>query len=163
MKIINTFIKLTIIGSTVFLSCSHKSGEKDEMTLSARINNWEKDGDINYLLIKTSLTNSLSDTVTYISMSCSWQDSYTTDTKDLFISVNECDKNVPQLIKIPPHSRRDTVIKLTTKKNIRQLTGLRFRIGFNFIRAKNNNEMFSKVSQLPKMNNVIWSDTLELK
>lgn len=158
-----TFIAVTIIWSTIIFSCSHPKEGKEKMILSAQVGSWEKDGDINYLPIKTSLTNSLSDTVTYISMSCSWQDSYTTDTKDLFISVNECDKNVPQLIKIPPDSRRDTIIKLTTKKNIRQLTGLRFRIGFNFIRAKNNNEMFSKVSQLTKMNNVIWSDTLEVK
>jgi len=96
-------------------------------------------------------------------MSCSWQDPYTTDTKDLSISVNECDKNVPRLIKIPPHSTQNTVIKLTTQKNSRQLTGLQFRIGFNLVTAKNYDEMFSKVSQLTKLNNVIWSDTLKLK
>jgi hypothetical protein len=42
---------------------------------------------------------------------------------DLAIYVNACDRNVPQLIKIPPRSRQDTVLKLKSEKSINQLTG----------------------------------------
>ena len=166
MKFTKTFFRLTIIGSLIIFSYSYQKvdkGKEGKLMFSAQVDNWKREVGINYLSIRTSLINSLSDTVTYISMSCSWQAPYTTDTKDLFVYLNECNKNVPRLIKIPPHSRQDTVIKLTSKKSISQLTGLQFRVGFNLITAKDYAEMFSKVSQLTKMNNIIWSETLKLK
>jgi hypothetical protein len=166
MQLTETFLKLVVIVSIIISSCSNEKHDKAKeglLILSARVDNWKMEGNINYLFIKTSLTNSTTDTVTYIRMSCSWQDSYTTDTKDLLVYVNECNKNVPQLIKIPPHSRQETILKLTSAKTISQLAGLEFRVGFNLVTAKDYDEMFSKVSQLTNMENVIWSEMLTLK
>jgi hypothetical protein len=138
MQFTKTFLRLAVIGSIIFLSCSNQKDDRakeGKLIFSAQVDNWIKEGDINYLLVRTSLTNSSPDTVTYITMSCSWQDVYTTDTKDLVISVNECDKNVPHLIKIPPHGRQDTDLKLKSEKSISQLTNLHFRLGLNLVTA----------------------------
>jgi len=165
MQFTKTFLRLIIIGSIIFLSCSNQKDDRakeSKLIFSAQVDKWIKEGDVNYLLVRTSLTNSSSDTVTYITMSCSWQDVYTIDTKDLVISVNECDKNVPHLSKIPPRSRQDTDLKLKSEKSISRLTNMHFRLGFNLVTAKDYNEMFEKVSQLTEMKNVIWSNALKL-
>lgn len=165
MRFKKTLIRLIFIGSSIFALYSFQKNYNDkteQLTFRAVVDRWETIADVNYLLIKTTLTNFSSDTVAYITMSCSWQEAYATDTKDLVVVINECVKNVHELIKIPPKSRRDTVLKLISQKSRRELKGLQFRVGFNFVSARNYDEMFSKASQLTEMKNVIWSDTLKL-
>ena len=156
-------ILLTFVG-VMICSCGHiEKKEAGKFLFSAQIDRWTKEGSFDFLLIKTTLTNKTPDTVKYVSMSCSWQDPYTTDTGELSILVSPCDRNVPKLIQIPPDKSEETILSLTSKKSIDQLQNIKFRIGFNLVTAKDQNEMFSKVSDLNKMKNVIWSDTLQLK
>jgi hypothetical protein len=67
------------------------------------------------------------------------------------------------LIKIHPGKTDERILNLTSKKKLDQLRNIKFRIGFNFVIAKDYKEMFDKASELKEMKNVIWSDTLQLK
>ena len=163
MSFKRAFLNFAIIGSISIIFCSSQKINSDNLIFAAQIDSWTTEGNINYLLVNTTLTNTSSDTVKYVSMSCSWQDVYSTDTRDLIIYVNVCDKNVPQIIDIPPHDKRDILLKLSCTKSINQLQGLKFKIGFNFIAAENYDEMFSEVYQLTEMKNVIWSNTLRVR
>lgn len=161
MQFKNISLSLTIFSLTISLFCfSQKIDRKESLSLAVKLDDSTKGYNKNLLMAKTTLTNSSSDTITYITMSCSWQDSYTTDSKDLFVEVNECDKNVPELIRIPPHSSHSTILKLMSNTNINQLKGLQFRVGFNLVTAKDYDEMNLKLWQLTQMQNVVWSDPL---
>jgi hypothetical protein len=95
-------------------------------------------------------------------MSCSWQDVYTTNTKDLRIIGCNCDKNIPVVVKLPPHCKRETLITCASTKSIHQLKALKCSIGFNFVDAGNGQELIAQSAALTAMKNVIWSDTLRL-
>jgi hypothetical protein len=156
--IILTFISL------LFFSCGQIGKNKTgKLLFSAQIDKWEKLGDVDLLQIKTVLSNTTTDTVTYVSMLCSWEDAYTIDNNDLTIFPSLCERNAPMLIKIHPGKTDERILNLTSKKKLDQLRNIKFRIGFNFVIAKDYKEMFDKASELKEMKNVIWSDTLQLK
>lgn len=166
MYFIRTLFTLMLVNS--FLSChsqqnNHKGKMNNKPTLMAEIDDWKMENKNTYLVIKTTLTNNSADTISYMSMSCSWQELYWTDTKQLAIVINECGENGAVLIKIAPYSKEINTLELMTQKNTTELNNLKFKIGFNFITAHHHDRLSTKVMQLEKMENVIWSNTLQLK
>lgn len=133
-----------------------------QLTLTAEIDDWKQNGKLNYLVIKITLTNHSADTISYISMSCSWQHFYSTDTKEFSIEGNECNRNAYILKKILPFSKEVNILKLIPKKDIAQLHNLKFRIGFNYIMAESSDDLFAKARQLEKMKNIVWGNTIPL-
>ena len=150
--------------TTLIFSCQtkHKPGK---LSFEANIDKWEKRGEIDVLNVKTSLVNTTSDTITYISLSCAWENAYTIDYNDLVIFPSICNKkeNAPVLIKLPPGKEDARELSLTSKKRVDQLRNMKFRIGFNLVSAKEQDDLGDKASELRQMKNVIWSDVLKIK
>lgn len=151
--------------SMLIFSCDQTRREAGKLSFTVNIDKWEKIGELDVLNVKTTLLNTTSDTITYISLSCTWDNAYTIDYKDLIIFPSICNSNnnEPMLIKLPPGREDTRVLRLTSQKRIDQLRNMKFRIGFNLVTAKDHDNLGDKASELRQMKNVIWSDVLEIK
>jgi hypothetical protein len=58
--------------------CSFRKIEStnNRLSLKAHLGSWSKEGEDNLLPIKITLKNNTSDSVSYLSMSCCWDDFY---------------------------------------------------------------------------------------
>ena len=160
------FLTRLISCTLLFLSCSSKNASTDDLqllSLSTQMGSWKSVPPQRFVSVITTLTNNTSDTLRYVSMSCSWQDAFIIDTKKLNIYPVECDKNVPELIAIPPYGQEQKALAVVTEKSMEELRNIKFRIGFNWLAAKDYNEVFEKVEQMNDMTNVVWSDPLKIQ
>jgi len=147
-----------------FCSSKHKDKNKEvPLLLSAKVDSSKTQENLTFIFITTKLTNSSSDTIKYITMSCSWQDPFTADLKELVVHGKDCDKTVPKLKEILPRTSEAVSFQLTSSKTFNELKDKIFRVGFNWVTAKDFDEMFLKLPKLWEMKNVIWSGTLRIK
>jgi hypothetical protein len=110
-------------------------------------------------IIKATLTNKTNDTLYYYSMSCSWQEFYSTDNTNLIVHVNLCDKNIPKVLQIAPHKSNVVTLELINKLTNKNI-GKKLRIGFNFIEPKSRNLIDFNRKELTNKVNIIWSNTI---
>jgi hypothetical protein len=133
---------------------------------SAQFTGWKmKKNNSSVLSIKTTLSNNSADTLSFMSMSNAWIDSYTTDTSSLVIDASYWTMDVPVLIKIAPDKSVERDLNIVTFINYTKLHTLKFRIGFHLVNNAKTQSMqqdFMLMEQeLKNMKNVIWSDTLD--
>lgn len=155
------------IGSIIFLFFlmsqlhAQKTKENDSASLSftAQIINNIHDT----LLVKTILTNNSSDTLTFLSMSCSWEDPYITDSQQFYIEGSNCDENGPVLISLASHTTEERILKLLPKNKTVSSSPTTFKIGFHLVKANKSNYVYiySQMKAFWDMNNVIWSNILK--
>jgi hypothetical protein len=105
------------------------------------------------------LTNNTNDTLKYIGMSCSWWDIYHINNDRIGSFSSVCEKNIPTVIKLPPHqtSKIDFPLKIAKGKDAH---GEKFKIGINIVPYKSwsqlsNSSVWNKLSS---KNNLIWSN-----
>jgi hypothetical protein len=135
------------------------------LSFSAEIDEWNALEGLELISIKTTLTNHMADTVKYVSMSCSWENAYTTDSRHFDVFGEACDRNFPTIAAIPPHGEEKRILRLLPKKDAVRTGTVKFRIGFNWITDEkfSFNALPELSHRLNKMENVLWSDTLELR
>lgn len=106
--------------------------------------------------VEITLKNNSNDTLKYYTMSCSWQDNYTLNTRKISINHQECDKNIPVLISVGPNETKTNIINLSPVT--RHIIGLKLKIGFISI------EESSQLSDIHIENkeNVIWSNEIKI-
>ena len=161
-------ILLALVTMLIF-SCDQTKVASGKLSFIATIDKWEKFRELDILSVKTVLSNTTPDTITYVNMACSWEEAYTTDYKDLIIFPSIiifpglCDTNAPVLIKIAPGESDARVLQLTSKKRIDQLRNMKFRVGFKLIPAKDYDNLGDKASGLRETKNVMWSNILQMK
>lgn len=87
----------------------------------------------NNLLIKVILLNNSADTIKYMGMDCSWQDSYLIDNDRWSIFVNVCFKNGPHIYSIPPYQSETKILRLERALGSAKSRSSIFKIGFRFV------------------------------
>src|ERR1035437_4724613 len=85
------------------------------------------------------------------------------DTKKLNIHWKECDKNFLELHILFPYEKEYSGLEALTQEDTFKLIGEKFRVGFNYIAAKNNEDARTKFDSLLNQKHLIWSDTVEIK
>ncbi len=152
------------------LSCnsqeiSKKASDKNanKLYLDAEIVEWKQIKTSNYLIIHTSLINNTSSLIKFINMYCDWEIAYEVDTKFLEILPKECDKNFPELNYLTNQQKYERDVPAKALVDTNEIKGLKFRIGFKYVTAANQEEAHSKSYELYKSKNIIWSDTLQIK
>jgi hypothetical protein len=162
MKISVSILFSLIIGSIIIALTTCKSvtpSNYKSIVLSAIISNWTQDSGTAYLSVTATLSNNTSKDTSFIIMSCSWEDFFSLDTKDLFIVESECNKNVPERVHLLSNSTKQFNLKLITQANDRNFA-LKFRIGFNWLPISDGEDVIDKYLRLKDKRNIIWSDTL---
>jgi hypothetical protein len=113
---------LLVISAGIFNSCKQKDAVP-KTAPALQLSAWL--GGITYLdtvptiHIATTLTNPTADTLHFISMSCSYEDMFVTNTPNYKVtSRHDCYKNYPEVIALPPHAKLDQFIIIRpTKKS----------------------------------------------
>jgi hypothetical protein len=111
-----------------------------------------------FWLVECTLTNFSKDTLSYLTMSCSWTDFYSVDKKEFEIDGFECDKNIPTLITIAPGESRQEVLRLFNRKNLLDSKSKKFKVGLNLIITTSTSNFKSKL----KIKNILWSNVISL-
>ena len=141
MKFKKTFINFAAIILTAITFSFAQKEDKDKDTkisFTASVDKRETINGTNFLLIKLSLNNNSFDTLKYIIMSCDYPFNYIINPIRYFAMVDEgCDKNVPELIKIPPQQSIDTLLKLQIDDNFKDEINASFKIGVRLITVAN--------------------------
>ena len=115
------------------------------------------------VIIVAKVKNISSDTISFLSMSCSTEDVWRTTTSDLELGLKLCFSNVPILIKLESKEIITFYLVDKVKKSLPLIEMNNFNIGFNFIET-NTSEYETSVKKIQTINNIIWStDTLQLK
>ena len=109
-----------------------------------------------FLITPTTLTNNTKDTLRYYSMSCSWQDFYSVDKKELQVDGQECDKNTPTILTLALGESKTVEIRLLMNQTI-DASEIKFKIGFNLMKVSNTQKEFD-FNEQQKKKNIIWSN-----
>jgi hypothetical protein len=153
-----TRIALTIILITCL--AFSQAPKKESYTLTVTKGKVVKENKQTFWVIPATLTNHSKDTLKYFSMSCSWQDFYLVDNKKLQIETALCDKNIPIILTLAPKQYRTVEIRLLISQTA-NTSEIKFKIGFNLIKASNTKKIFDfDIKEEQKKENVIWSNLI---
>jgi hypothetical protein len=121
---------------------------------------------IGVIYISTTLHNLTNDTVRFISMSCSYEDFFTTNT-DLFKvqSRYDCYSNYPIVIILPPKSRTDRYIIITAPQKGKKVDIDKLKIGMHsfFVEREITTAEITNLYEHRQDAGIVWTDELDLK
>lgn len=116
-----------------------------------------------FLMTPATLTNNTKDTLKYYSMSCSWQDFYSVDSKELQVDGQDCDKNIPIILTLAPGESKTVEIRLLMDQTI-YASEIKFKIGFNLMKVSSTQKEFDfDFNEQQKKKNIIWSNIIQGK
>jgi hypothetical protein len=115
--------------------------------------------------IVVKLSNNSSDSLKYVTMSCSWMDNFITDNLKFAIKVCDCDSNFPDVKIILPHKTAFFTIRILYKNRL--TTGdNHFKIGMLVVKDIKKNQPIDFISDyFSEKNyaaNMIWSNTVKI-
>jgi hypothetical protein len=161
MKKLSFFILPFLISCN--LHVAHENTSPGKLEFSAELGGWSQCDTNRLVFIKTRLYNNTKDTVTYLRMTCSWGDSYTTD-NDSFPTIKiPCYSNGPLTVKLAPYKSEEEYLTIITKVPLARWREHYFRVGFNFAALDTTKDLLYNVSRLTDMKSIMWSDTLRLR
>ena len=169
MKILRANIIAILLGLTILYSCQTQDktdNAKQELQLTATL------GGIIYLdttstiHIATTLFNPTNDTLSFVTMTCSYEDLFLTDSSIFKVqSRYDCFSNYPIVTSIPPGEKLDhfIMVKPTTKDT--KIIDNKLRVGMYLLTPKKENRFDGIIKQYENRQSakVIWSNELDLK
>ncbi|MDP9080888.1 MAG: hypothetical protein M3O71_26005 [Bacteroidota bacterium] len=115
--------------------------------------------------IVVKLSNNSSDSLKYVTMSCSWMDNFITNNLKFAIGVCDCDSNFPDVKIIPPHKTAFFTIRILYKKRLATRDN-HFKIGMLIVKDLKENQPIDFISeyfsQKKYMANMIWSNPVKI-
>src|ERR1700744_2867135 len=135
---INKFRKMLFL-SIILVNISSVNFTSDNYVLRAKTGRIYSEGANNYLVATTILTNHTSDTLRYLSWSCSYQEFYIVKSEMLTEADYICTKNLP-CVKVLPPNRSDSV-SLTFKIKASYFRApIKYKIGMKLAKDNLENE-----------------------
>ncbi|HEY8784288.1 MAG TPA: hypothetical protein VIM16_21850 [Mucilaginibacter sp.] len=109
--------------------------------------------------IPVTVHNNSNKPLKYYSMTCSWQDFYHIDNKNLAVSSSVCEYNIPTEVIVPAHSVHTDIVPFVCKKiNLKSLES--FRVGLN-INKNVHNDQFGGYDEELRQYNIVWSNEVQ--
>lgn len=158
-----TRIILTI--SVLLFNCLtfSQTAKKENYTLTIKKGKVIEENKQRFLMTPATLTNNTKDTLKYYSMSCSWQDFYSVDSKELQVDGQDCDKNIPIILTLAPGESKTVEIRLLMDQTI-YASEIKFKIGFNLMKVSSTQKEFDfDFNEQQKKKNIIWSNIIQGK
>lgn len=121
---------------------------------------------IGVIYISTTLFNPTNDTVKFISMTCSYEDMFTTNTDTFKIqSRYDCYSNYPTVVTLPPNAKTDRYIMITRTHKGRSIDTSTLKVGMYYLPYQKdaNSDDIINLYDHRKNAAIIWSDELDLK
>jgi hypothetical protein len=158
-----TRIILTI--SVLLFNCLtfSQTAKKENYTLTIKKGKVIEENKQRFLMTPATLTNNTKDTLKYYNMSCSWQDFYSVDSKELQVDGQDCDKNIPIILTLAPGESKTVEIRLLMDQTI-YASEIKFKIGFNLMKVSSTQKEFDfDFNEQQKKKNIIWSNIIQGK
>lgn len=154
-------LKKTLLLILLLISCTYISfAQADSLkyTLKTGKINVKKKSGQRWLEVPVTITNNTNDTLRYATMTCSWQDFYSVDNKQLKVEEVSCDKNMIDRIILAPAESNTVLIKLylLTEPKKQEIT---FRIGHTMILLnewKPSHQVYKEMHD----NVIVWSKSV---
>ncbi len=121
---------------------------------------------IGVIHIATTLYNPTADTVRFVSMTCSYEDFFTTSTNSFKIqSRYDCYSNYPTVITIPPKAKTDRYIMITRTKKGMNVDTITLKVGMYYLPYKMGDNFDAIIKQYDERQkaDILWSNELDLK
>jgi len=109
--------------------------------------------------IPVTVHNNSDETLKYYSMSCSWEEFYHIDNKNLEVLGFPCEKNIPREVIVPAHSVHTDIVAFVYNKNNPKITE-RFRVGLN-INKNVKDDIFDGYDDELRRYNIVWSNEVQ--
>jgi len=106
--------------------------------------------------IPVTVHNNSKETLKFYSMTCSWQEFYHIDNKDIEVLMPPCESNTPTEVVVPAHSFHTEIIAFTCKKNSLK-NPKHFRVGLNITKNASDDPFYS-YNEERRLYNVVWSN-----
>jgi hypothetical protein len=164
-----TIILFLLSGFFLLQTCKSKDPKRETkagLELSAQL------GGIIYLdttptlHVVTTLSNPTNDTLSFVSMTCSYEDMFLTDTSAFKVrSRNDCFSNFPTVIALPPHKKLDQFIMVRpVAKDVKTIEN-KIRIGMYYLKPQKGEDFDGIIKQYENRQQamVLWSGELDLK
>lgn len=156
--------KIILTLSILISSCIASPKSKIQVNYSFTIAKGKviKENNETILIIPTTLTNNTKDTLSYYSMSCSYNDFYSVDNPSLKVEGSNCDKNIPSILTLAPSHSRKVEIRLILSQGIDNAE-IKFKIGFNLLKESKTEGYLSRgLSAMRQKKNIIWSNEISI-
>jgi hypothetical protein len=150
-----TLIRRMLILATIIVNLSFFEYPSKEYILSAKTRQVYTEGAQKYLLATVILTNNTSDTLKYLSWSCSYWAFYRLKSEELTWADYKCPKNLPRIKKLPPH--RSDSVSLTFKVNEGNTDPIKYTVGMELAKDEAGN-LGNELSNKPLKSIIIWTD-----
>jgi hypothetical protein len=162
-----------IIISTLFAACRDTKSpiKSDDPIVSVSVDLIRDDKALFSQYVKTNseeyfitirLTSTQDSSIHFKIMTCSWGESFITNTDSIFVLEQECDNNFPTEIEIKPHKSKKFFGKLTSL--VRSPDTTTFKLGLVDLPYKRDRGLFSRYSKSDKMKyKIFWSNEIILK
>jgi hypothetical protein len=161
---INIILKVasSILTVLLFTSCSEKSkNTKEGFYVTANFGGEYRIDTNDYINIVGQLHNQSKGTISFISMTCSWANSWKVSSKSFSSIPYPCFSNVPFLQKLGPDEKITYYFSLRLDKPRMEILDEKFTVGFNLVKA--DTVIFDDaIKKLTETNNFYWSDTLQM-
>ena len=106
--------------------------------------------------IPVTVHNNSNESLTYYSMSCSWDEFYHIDNKNFVVLGSPCDKNIPTEVTVPAHAAHASIIAFICRKNNLK-NPENFRVGLN-INKNFTEDPFHGYDEELRIYNIVWSN-----
>ena len=118
----NNIIKTILLFSCSVIGCNQSSEPASlQLIISPESSGWDYGVDsIRSINITADVYNPTDDTVRYVSMMCSYDQLFITDTTKYRIHFNICFANGPVIESVPPKSKRGRTIRITPADTTKQ-------------------------------------------
>jgi hypothetical protein len=120
------------------------------------------------LKIKTELKNNTTDTLSYLSMTCSWWEFYHFSTMAIKKKSCRCDSNTPTVIKIAPNEIHKEILDLKIINKKLFLENTLYKVGFEFIPVALDDNLYDleytyRDCYFKGKKELIWSNEIKLR
>jgi hypothetical protein len=140
--------------------------KQSEFELSANLGGIGYLDTIQTIHIATTLFNPTNDTLSFVTMTCSYEDLFLTDTSIFKVqSRYDCFKNGPIVTSIPPGEKIDQFIMISPISKDIKIGDHKLRIGMYLLTPKKEDGFEGIAKQYEQRQNakIIWSNEIDLK
>jgi hypothetical protein len=148
-------LQICLLLFVVILKFSAVSRQMPAYLLAAKTTNVLTKGYQKRLVTMVLLTNNTSDTLKYLSMTCSIRDFYILKSQDLRWYPQTCLKNLPRTLILPPHKTDSVSFNFVVIDSLKNQ--IKYQIGMILAKDEGNNAR-SLLLFKPLKSDTLWSD-----
>jgi hypothetical protein len=149
-KIEKALLLFIIVANLSFIKYRPK-----DYTLDVKTKQVFMQGSQKYLTATVKLTNNTSDTLKYLSWSCSFQMFYLLKSEAVKIAGYKCTKNIPVVLILPPN--KSNSVELNLKVNEGYTKPIKYTIGIRLAKNERDNSL-NQLLHKPMKYLIIWAD-----